>query len=115
MKIRIPSKFASKVKPYENPRLSASERSLANFALDGNRQAASSRLEALSKKYNDDRVNIKPHLGNLFQYYRHDCTIFLPDENLGRFGVMVYCCCTDYYDRDLFEKYEQVGQILAQI
>ncbi|ERT08709.1 hypothetical protein M595_1224 [Lyngbya aestuarii BL J] len=98
MTIRIPSKFGLKVKPDNKPRLSISER-----------------LKARSKKYNDDCTNIKPHLGNLFQYYRHDCTIFLPDKNLGRFGVMVYCCRTDYYDRDLFEKYEQVGQILAQI
>ena len=98
MAIRIPPKFGFKVESDNHHRLSVSER-----------------LKAWSKKLDDDRTNIKPHLGELFQYYRHDCIIFLPDDNLGRFGVMVYCRNENYYDRNLFDKYHQVGQILVRI
>ena len=97
MAIRIPPKFGFKVQDNQ-PRVSVSER-----------------LKAWSKKLDDDRTTIKPHLGELFGLYRHYCTLFLPGD-LSEFGVMYYC--GDGYgisDENRDEDYERVGQILARI
>ena len=98
MAIQIPPKFGFKVEPDNYHRLSVSER-----------------LKAWSKELDDDRTNIKPHLGSLFQYYRDKCLIFMPDKEFGRFGVMVYCRSEHHYDQNLLEKYDQVGEILVGI
>ena len=98
MAIRIPPKFGFKVAQEDKPRLSVLER-----------------LKAWSKELEDDRTQIKPHLGDLFGYYGHTSLIFFPDSELGRFGVWQYCKNENHFDPYLLEKYDKIGQILTRI